>query len=73
MFKYFLVKGKCETIILSKKKEDAIQEYKKRFVASNNINVKEITKEEAIEKHMKQIEKCAREFGAYAIVLRWGE
>ena len=73
MFKYFLVKGKYETIILSKKKEDAIKEYQRRFENSHNVEVKEITREEAVAQHIKQLEKCAEEYGAFAIVLRWGE
>lgn len=72
MFKYFQVKGKYETIIIAKEKRKAIQEYKKRFEASHNVEVKEITREEAVEQHIKQLEKCAEEYGAYAIVLRWG-
>lgn len=71
MFKYFLVKGKYETIIIAKEKRKAIQEYQRRFETSHKIEIKEITREEAIEQHMKQVEKCARDFGAYVLGIKY--
>ena len=73
MLKYFLVKGKYDTIIIAKEKRKAIQEYQRRFEDSHNIEAEEMSREEAVEQHIKQLEKCAEEYGAYAIVLRWGK
>ena len=71
MFKFYKVIGRYETIVIAKKEEEAIKEYRRRFEKNKDIKVKEITREEAIEQHMKQVEKCARDFGAYVLGIKY--